>query len=100
MAAIGVDQSLSNSAMYEHRCLVNIRKLYKSAGKCDDQKQYKVIIESSMVSNTEVFTDNSQISPSQSVTVKNPSARKSLRQFLDVLEFKPNTSVCRFCAAK
>ena len=35
MVAIGVDQSLSNSAMYKHRCLENIKKLYKSVGECD-----------------------------------------------------------------
>ena len=37
MVTIGVDQSLSNSAMYGHRCLENIKKLYKSDVKCDDQ---------------------------------------------------------------
>ena len=40
------------------------------------------------------------MSPSQSVTVKQPSAQKSLRQFLDTLEIKPNTAVRRFCANK
>ena len=53
-----------------------------------------------MVSTPELFTENSQISPSLSVTVKNPSARKSLRQFLDILEFKPKTYFSRFCVAK
>ena len=38
MVIIGVDQSLSNSALYEHRCLENIQKIYKSDGKCDDQQ--------------------------------------------------------------
>ena len=36
---IGVDQSLSNSKIYEHKCLENINKLYKTSGKCNDQKQ-------------------------------------------------------------
>ena len=31
--------------MYEYRFLKNIKKLYKSSGKCDDRKQYKDIIE-------------------------------------------------------
>ena len=35
MVAIGVEQSLINSASYEHRCLENIINLYKTAGKCD-----------------------------------------------------------------
>ena len=39
MVTIGFDQSLSNSAMYEHICLENIKKLYKSSGKFDDQQQ-------------------------------------------------------------
>ena len=38
MVTIGVDQSLSNSTIYEHRCLENIKKLYKSVRKFDDQQ--------------------------------------------------------------
>ena len=45
MVAIGVDQSLSNSEMYEHTCLENIKKLYKSVGKCDEKQQCKTINE-------------------------------------------------------
>ena len=41
---IGIDQSLSNNAIYEHKCLENIKKLYKKAGKCDNQKQLKDIL--------------------------------------------------------
>ena len=33
---IGIDQYLSNNAIYEHKCLENIKTLYKKAGKCDD----------------------------------------------------------------
>ena len=32
---IGIDPSLSNNAIYEHKCLENIKKLYKQAGKYD-----------------------------------------------------------------
>ena len=32
---IGIDQSLSNNAIYEHKYLENIKKKYKQAGKCD-----------------------------------------------------------------
>ena len=70
MVTIGVDQSLINSEMYEHRCLENINKLYKSAGKCYEQKHYKSIIEATIVSTPERFTENSSVSPRQSVTVK------------------------------
>ena len=76
MVHIGVYQSLSNIAMYEHRCLENIKKLYKSGGKFDDQQQYRDITESAMVSTSEVFTDNSPMLPRKYVTVKTSSAIK------------------------
>ena len=47
---IGIDQSLSNNAIYEHKCLENIKKIYKQAGQCDDQQQFKYILEAGMVS--------------------------------------------------
>ena len=34
---IGIHPFLSNNAIYEHKSLENIKKLYKQAGKCDDQ---------------------------------------------------------------
>ena len=49
MVNIGVDQYLCNSAMYKHRCIKNINKWYKYAGKCDYKQQYKAIIDASMV---------------------------------------------------
>ena len=70
MAIIGVDQSLSNSAMYEYRCIENINKLYKYAVKCDNQQKYNAIIEAAMASTPEVFTVNIPISHCQYVTVK------------------------------
>ena len=53
-----------------------------------------------MVSTTEVFTENSPISPSQSTTVKNPIARKPIHKFLDTLEVKPKSDIRRFRADK
>ena len=53
MKAIGIDQSLSNGDIFEHIFLQNINKLYKHAGKCDDQQQIKYIIEADMVSTPE-----------------------------------------------
>ena len=78
----------------------NIKKIYKSAVKRDDQQQYKAIIEEAMVFTPEGFTCNSPIPPNQYIIVKNTTARKSLHQFLDTLEVKPMTAVHRFCAAK
>ena len=51
MRTIGIDQSLINSALFEHMCLQNIKKLHKYTGKCDYQQQLKEIIEDAMVSN-------------------------------------------------
>ena len=45
MVTIGIDQSLRNSVMYEHRYLENIHKLYTYSGKCDDKHHYKDILE-------------------------------------------------------
>ena len=78
----------------------NNKKLYKYAGKFDDQQQYRSILKSATASTPQGFTDNSLMSTIQSVTVKNAIARKSLRHFLYILEVKPKTAVIRFCAAK
>ena len=47
---IGIEPSLSNNAIHEHKCLGNIKTLYKQAGKCDDQQKFKDILEADMVS--------------------------------------------------
>ena len=87
---IGIDPSLSNNTLYEHKCLENIKKLYKQAGKCDDHQQFKDIIEVAMVSTPEGFTDNSSIYPRTSTPVKKLSAQKSLCMFTNVLDVKKN----------
>ena len=38
---IGIAPSLSNNAIYEQKCLENIKKLYKKAGKCDYRQEFK-----------------------------------------------------------
>ena len=81
---IGIDQSLSNNAIYEHKCIENIKKLYKQAGKCDDQQQFKYILDAAIVSTPEGFTKNSPISPMTSTPVKKPSAQKSLCLFTNI----------------
>ena len=53
-----------------------------------------------MVSTPEVFTENSPMTLSQYLTVKNPSVRKSLHQFSEALDVKSKNSVRRLCAAK
>ena len=81
---IGIDQSLSNNAIYEQKCLENIKTLYKQSGKCDDQKQFKDILEAAMVYTPEGFTNNSPISPMKSPPVKKPSSQKSLCMFNNI----------------
>ena len=78
MVIIGVDQYLSTSDLYEHQCLENIKKLYKSAGKCDDKHQYKSILEAGMVSTTEGLTENSPTDVGISGTMKKPISRNLL----------------------
>ena len=83
---IGIDPYLSKNAIYEHKCIDNIKKLYKQSCKCDKQQQFKDILKSAMVSTSEGFTNNSPISPRTSSPVKKPSAQKSLCQFTNILD--------------
>ena len=53
-----------------------------------------------MVSTPEVFTDKNTILSGPYVPVKQPNVRKSLRQFSETLDVKPNTAVLWLCAAK
>ena len=50
MINIGVDQSSSDSDIYEHICLENIDMLYKYADKCNCQHQYKAIFDGTVFS--------------------------------------------------
>ena len=87
---IAVDQSLSKNAIYEHKCLENIKTVYEQASKCDEQQQFKDILEADMVSTPEGFTDNIPISPITSTPIKKLSAQKSLCLFTNILEVKEN----------
>ena len=100
MKIIGIDQSLRNSDLFEHRCLQNINKLYQHAGKCDDQQQSKNVFEAVMVYTPEVFTDNIPRSPMNPTPVKKPSARKSLFIFTNILYVKKKHAICGVGAAK
>ena len=53
-----------------------------------------------MISTPEVFNNDIPMSPSQYVIVKKPIVGKSLRQFLESLDVKPNTYVRSFCVTK
>ena len=97
---IGIDQSLRKNALFEHRFLQNIKKLYKHSGKCDNQQHFKDILNSTMIYTSEVFTNNSPISPTTPTPVKKPSCRKLLCLFTNILYSKKNTATRRFGAAK
>ena len=99
MVTIGIDQSLIKSELYGHRCMENIKKLYKCSGKQDDKQQYKDIIEESMVYIPKGFNQKIPISTGLSITDKRTSARKSLRQFTEVLYVKQKNNFLRLCAA-
>ena len=58
------------------------------------------MIEFAMVSITEGFTDNSSMSPRKYVPVKQPSVRKLLRQFTEILDVKLKTILRWLCADK
>ena len=97
MVTIGLNQSLTNSAIKKHKCLENIKKLYKYVGKCDDKHQYKSIIESSMILTTKGFTNNSPISVVVSGITKKPISRQSL--FSGLFHIKHKASVPQVGAA-
>ena len=97
---IGIDESLSKNALFELKCPQNIKKLYKHAGKCDNQKQFKYILEASMVSTPEGLTDNIPISPTTPTPVKEPSARKLPCLFTTILDMKKKAANHRVGAAK
>ena len=88
MKTIGIDQKLRKSALFEHRCLQNIKKVYQHAVNCDNQQQFKDILEANMVSTPELITDNSPRSPMTPTPVKKPSAIKSLFLFTNILYVK------------
>ena len=70
MVAIGVEKSLSNIALCEHRFLEKIKTLYKTAGNCDYQHHYKAILEAAMFSNTEGCTNNIPMTPTNMIPLK------------------------------
>ena len=71
---IGIDQSLSKNTNCEHKCLENIKNVYKQAGKCEDQQQFKDILKTDIVSTPEGFNNYSLISPMKSTPVEKPRA--------------------------
>ena len=86
---IGIDQYLEKkTALFKYRWLQNIKKLYQHAGKCENQQQFKDILESAMVSTPELFTNNSPRSPMIPTIVKKQSAKKSLSLFTNILDVK------------
>ena len=97
---IDIDQLLNNNALFEHKCLQNINKLYKYSCKCYNQQQFKYILEAALVYITEGFTNNIPISPMTPKLVKKPSARKLLCLFTNILYVKKKTATRRVGASR
>ena len=70
----------------------NIKKIYQHAGKCDNQQNFKKIIDADMVLTPEGVTDDSPNVPMTSTPVKKPSARKSLCLFTNIFDVKNKTA--------
>ena len=96
---IGIDQSLCTRYSSEHKCMNNIKKIYRHAGNCDDQQNLKDILYAYMVSTLKGVTDNSSNVTIISTPFKRPSARKSLCLFTNVLDAKRKTEKRRIVAA-
>ena len=80
-------------ALFKHRCLQIIKKIYKHAGKCDGQQQFIFIFDSSMVYTHERFTKKSPRSPMAPIPFNKPSAKKSLYVFTNMLDVKKKTDI-------
>ena len=59
MKTISIDQSSFTRSYFEHRCMNNIKKIYQHAGKCDDQKNLKDIIDAAILSTPAGVTNHS-----------------------------------------
>ena len=78
----------------------NIKKIYQHAGKSDDQQNLKDILDAAILSTPEGGTDNSPNMHMESITVKKPSASKSLCLFTNIMDVKPKTEKRRFVATQ
>ena len=43
MVTIGVNQYLTNKALYKHKYLDKTKELYKYTGRCDNENQFSII---------------------------------------------------------
>ena len=100
MKTIGIDQSSFTRSSFEHRCMNNVKNIYQHAGKCDDQKNLKDILDADILSTPEGVTNHSPNVHLTSSPVKKPSARKSVCLFTNILAVESTTAKRRFVAAK
>ena len=59
MKTIGIDLSSFTRYYFEHRCMNNIKNIYRRAGKYDDQQNLKYILDAAILSTPEELTYNS-----------------------------------------
>ena len=62
--------------------------MHKYDGKCDDQQQYKVILESAMLSTPEGLTNSIPIDVGTSENTNKPSVWKYLNPFSELFNVK------------
>ena len=91
MKTIGIDKSSFARSSFEHICMNNIKNIYQHAGKCDDKKNLKDVIDATILSTPEGVTDNSPNVHMTSKPLKKPNARKSLCLFTNILDVNPST---------
>ena len=94
MDTIGVDQYLTNSALYRYTFLVITKKVYKDAGSCDDVQRFKATIEPAMLSNPVMLTKNSTKEVSTSGITNKSSEKKPLCQISNLFYVKLIIFVC------
>ena len=73
----------------------NIKNIHQHAGKCDDQKNLKDILDANMMSTPEGVIYDNPNEPMTSTPFKKPSARKSLCLFTHILNVKKKTAKIR-----
>ena len=93
MFSIVEHQLSSNSALYKHICLDNIKKTYKYDRNFDYQHQCKSKIEAAMVSTLRGIINNSIMTVGALGNVKYLIKRKLLSKILELLNSKKRTAV-------
>ena len=72
--------------MYEDICLENIKKLYKSSSKYNDQQKYKSILEAEIVFTLEELSENTPMDVGMLGNMKNPGEINPSSEYVELLD--------------